>query len=69
MPSMILFVCEKFYCRKYSIYFIFAFQEHQKFVFKASRKTKIAILSFGAALTLTVSFRSFHFNRHASGLG
>ena len=48
--------------------FKYPFQEHQKCVFKVSRKTENAIFSFGGALTLTISIWSLHFKRHVSGL-
>ena len=48
---------QKLFLRNYSISFIFAFQEHQKCIFKASRKAKMQI-----------NFWLFNFYRHSAGL-
>ena len=48
---------QKLFSRNYSIFFIFAFQEHQKCIFKASRKAKMQI-----------NFWLFNFYRHSAGL-
>ena len=48
---------QKLFLRNYPISFIFAFQEHQKCIFKASRKAKMQMI-----------FRLFNFYRHAAGL-
>ena len=52
-----LYVKQKLFLRNYSISFIFAFQEHQKCIFKASRKTKMQI-----------NFWLFNFYRHSASL-
>ena len=51
------YVKQKLFLRNYSISFIFAFQEHQKCIFKASRKAKMQI-----------NFWLFNFYRHSAGL-
>ena len=48
---------QKLFLRNYSISFIFAFQEHQKCIFKVSRKAK-----------MQMNFWLFNFYRHAAGL-
>ena len=48
---------QKLFSRKYSISFIFAFQEHQKCIFKASRKAKMQF-----------NFWLFNVYRHSAGL-
>ena len=48
---------EKLFSRNYSNFFIFAFQEYQKCIFKASRKAKMQI-----------NFWLFNFYRHSAGL-
>ena len=48
---------QKLFSRNYSIFFIFAFQEHQKCIFKASRKAKMQI-----------NFWLFNVYRHSAGL-
>ena len=51
------YVKQKLFLRNYSISFIFAFKEHQKYIFKASRKAK-----------MQMNFWLFNFYRHAAGL-
>ena len=48
---------QKLFSKNYSISFIFAFQEHQKWILKASRKAKMQI-----------NFWLFNFYRHSAGL-
>ena len=52
-----IYAKQKLFLRNYSISFIFAFQEHQKCIFKASRKAKMQI-----------NFWLFNFYRHSAGL-
>ena len=55
--NILFFVKQKLFLRNYSISFMFAFQEHQKYIFKASRKAKMQI-----------NFWLLNFYRHASVL-